>query len=65
MKKCVVKSIKQSAKDNCFYMAVECEGISVNGFSIPLRRHVYMGDKDPSKAFKIGSTVELPELLFL
>lgn len=65
MKKCVVKSIKKSVKDNNFYMFVECEGITVNGFAIPERKCVYMGDKDPSKAFKIGSSIELPESSFL
>lgn len=65
MKKCVVKSIKKSAKDNCFYMAVECEGLAINGFSIPVRHHVYMGDQDPKEFFLIGSEIELPESLFL
>lgn len=65
MKNCVVKSIKKSSKDNCFYMAVEVEGVAINGFSIPSRHHVYMGEKDPREFFPIGSEVELPESLFL
>lgn len=65
MKKCVVKSIKKSLKDNCFYMFVECEGVSVNGFAIPSKHTVYMGDKDPREFFPEGSEIELPESLFL
>lgn len=62
---CIVREIKKSTKDNNFYVSVEIPGKKVNGFQLPVRKWLYCGSNDPSKAWKIGSKLELEESDFL